>query len=392
MFKAVVGCSEDIDSDDAVTKVIESCDEQLEGGIPVAGLVFCGTEFDHSAVLKKIMGHYPGLHLIGCTTDGEMTSCGGFTEDAITLTLFCTDKVDIAAGYGEGASEDPHRAAKQAIKMASSKLSGEPRLVIALPDGLTTSAYEVLDGFNNILGAEIPVIGGMSADRVAGSKISYSTYQFFGEKVLTDSVPTLLFSGPLIYSLGVESGWSPIGEKMTVTKVDNNVLHCLNDRPAFEIYSHYLGDVLKENISGLGSYPLAVYEQGLDRFYLRVAKTADPETGTITFLGEVPEGAEVQITQAIRDQVLGGVNKSVETAIAGYSGQAPSIALMFSCTGRKLTLGTKTREEIARASASFDQPLPMSGFYTFGEIGPASNHTRARYHNTTFVSLLMGDG
>ena len=392
MFKAVIGCSDDIDTEDAVTQVIESCDEKLDGETPIAGLVFCGTEFEHSMVLKKIMGRYPDLQLIGCTTDGEMTSCNGFTEDAITLTLFCADKVDIAAGYGGGASTDPHGAAKKAIEMARSRLGDEPRLAITLPDGLTTSAYEVLDGFNSILGAEVPVVGGMSADRVAGSKISYSTYQFCGDKVLTDSVPTLIFSGPLIYSLGVESGWSPVGEKMTVTQVENNVLYRLNDRPAFEIYSYYLGDVLKENISGLGSYPLAVYEQGLDRYYLRVAKTADPDTGTITFLGEIPEGAEVQVTQAIRDQVLDGVNKSVESAIAGYSGDSPGVVLMFSCTGRKLTLGTKAREEIARARDSFDQPIPMSGFYTFGEIGPASGHTRARYHNTTFVSLLLGDG
>ena len=149
--------------------------------------------------------------------------------------------------------------------------------------------------------------------------------------------------------------------------------------------------MLNETISGLGSYPLAVYEQGLNRFYLRVAKTADPDTGTITFLGEIPEGAEVQVTQAVRDQVLDGVDKSVESALAGYAGESPSIALMFSCTGRKLTLGTKTREEISRAGDIFDIPISMSGFYTFGEIGPASEHTRARYHNTTFVSLLLGD-
>jgi len=131
MFKAVVGCSDDIDTEDAVTQVIESCDEKLDGETPIAGLVFCGTEFEHSMVLKKIMGRYPDLQLIGCTTDGEMTSCNGFTEDAITLTLFCADKVDIAAGYGGGASTDPHGAAKKAIEMASSRLGDEPRLAIA---------------------------------------------------------------------------------------------------------------------------------------------------------------------------------------------------------------------------------------------------------------------
>jgi hypothetical protein len=241
------------------------------------------------------------------------------------------------------------------------------------------------------LGLDVPVVGGMTADRVGGSKSTYSTYQFYGDRVLSDAVSTLIFSGPLVYSLGVESGWSPIGEKMTVTKSDNNILHELDGRPAFDLYAHYLGEVMRENLSGLGSYPLAVYEPGLERFYLRVARAADPDSGEVTFLGEIPEGAQVQITQAIRDQVIAGVSQSADKAMADYPGETPSVAMTFSCTGRKNALGTKTREEIANARDSLGGAIPMSGFYTFGEIGPVSDHTRARYHNTTFVTLLMGE-
>ena len=178
---------------------------------------------------------------------------------------------------------------------------------------------------------------------------------------------------------------------MTVTRSEGNVVYELDERPAFELYTHYLGDVMRENLSGLGSYPLAVYEAGLERFYLRVAKAADPETGTITFLGEVPKGAQVQITQAIRDQVIAGVKQSVEQAMAGYPGENPGVAMMFSCTGRKIALGTKTKEEFGNAKEFLRLPVPMTGFYTFGEIGPVTDHTRARYHNTTFVTLLLGE-
>ncbi|RKZ35126.1 MAG: hypothetical protein DRQ37_06975 [Gammaproteobacteria bacterium] len=391
MFQVVVGHSEEIFTEDAIVEVIAACDEGLQGQDPVAGLVFCGTEYGHQMVLERIRARYPGLELIGCTTDGEMSSSGGFTEDAITLTLFCSDQIQIRAGIGKRAGSEPHLAAAAAISMAKAGLEGEPKLAIVLPDGLTTSAYEVLDGFNSALGTGVPVVGGMSADRVGGSKTEYATYQFCGEQVLSDAVPVLLFSGPVAYSLGVESGWSPIGERMTVTRAEGNIVFELDERPAFELYTHYLGDVVRENLSGLGSYPLAVYEIGLERFYLRVAKAADPETGTITFLGEVPEGAQVQITQAIRDEVLAGVKQSVEQAMAGYPAESPGVAMMFSCTGRKIALGTKTREEFANVRDFLQLPVPMTGFYTFGEIGPVTEHTRARYHNTTFVTLLLGE-
>jgi hypothetical protein len=391
MFDAIVAFSDDIDTADAIDDILEACNEQLDGRVPMAGLLFCGTEYDHKKVLEGIHERFPELQLIGCTTDGEMSSCGGFTEDAITLTLLCSDNIQISAGYGENAGAEPKAAAAAAIKMARKGLAGDPRLAIVLPDGLTSSAFQILEGFGEVLGDEVPVVGGMSADRVASAKDSYSTFQFMGNKVLTDSVPVLLFSGPLIYSLGVESGWTPIGKKMTVTRSEGNVLHSLDDRPAFELYVHYLGDVMKESMAGIGSYPLAVYESGLDSYYLRVAKAADPDTGVITFLGEIPEGAKVQITQAVRDNVIDGVTQSVENALRNYHGSQPGVAMMFSCTGRKIALGTKVREEISRARAGLTVGLPMTGVYTFGEIGPVSGHTRARYHNTTFVTLLLGE-
>ena len=392
MFKMIVTYSDDVDTADAVEEIIEECDRQLDGLEPMAGLLFCGTEYQHSEVLQLLHNRFPDLQLIGCTTDGEMTSCGGYTEDAITLTLFCSDTIRIAAGYGIHAGSQPKSAAEAAVNMARTGLGGgDPALAVVLPDGLTSSAFQVLEGLGEMLGDDIPVVGGMSADRVAGAKDTYSTYQFCGNQVLTDAVPILLFSGPLIYSLGVESGWTPIGEKMRVTRSEANVLYSLNDKPAFDLYVHDLGDVMKENMSGIGSYPLAIYETGQERYYLRVAKAADPETGSITFLGEIPTGAEVQITQAIRDEVMDGVNKSVEKALSNYPGQKPGMAMMFSCTGRKIALGTKTKEEVRRAQEGLQLDLPMSGFYTFGEIGPVSGNTRARYHNTTFVTVLLGE-
>ena len=391
MFSAVVASSDDIDTGDAIDEVLADCAERLDGRTPTAGLLYCGTEYDHQEILNKVCARYPDLQLIGCTTDGEMSSSGGFTEDAITLTLLCSDTIRIAAGCGERAGAEPKSAAAAAVDMARRALDGEPVLAIVLPDGLTSSAFKVLDGFGEVLGDGVPVVGGMSADRVTGGKDKYSTFQFMGNKVYSDAVPVLLFSGPLIHSLGVESGWTPIGKKMTVTRSEANVLYTLDDKPAFDLYVHYLGDVFQESMAGIGSYPLAIFEPGQDDYYLRVAKAADRESGVMTFLGEIPEGAMVQITQAVRDNVIAGVSQSVESALSKYRGEQPALAMMFSCTGRKVALGTKAREEINRVRAGLAADLPMTGVYTFGEIGPVSSHTRARYHNTTFVTLLLGE-
>ncbi|NIV32462.1 MAG: hypothetical protein GWN58_24390, partial [Anaerolineae bacterium] len=106
---------------------------------------------------------------IGCTTDGEMTSSGGYTEDAITLTLFCSQQIQIRAGVGMDAGANPRQSAHQALAQARQGLTQAAKLAIVLPDGLTASAYEVLDACRDQLGGGVPVVGGMSADRVTGS-------------------------------------------------------------------------------------------------------------------------------------------------------------------------------------------------------------------------------
>ncbi len=390
MFQAVVGHSDEVDTVEAIAEILAVCRDQLGVLQPHAGLLFCGTEYDREWCVRAINNLWPGLQLIGCTTDGEMSSELGFTEDAVTLLLFSSDQARFGAGIASGAGANPRRAAEEALAAARAQLGEAPRLAIVLPDGLTSSAHEVLTAMGDLLGPDVPIVGGMSADRVGGSKETYATFQFCGDRVLSDAIPVLLIGGNVLFSLGVESGWMPLGVRMRVTRATGTVVQELDGQPALALYQRYLGTESGENIAGLGAYPLAIYEADSDRYYLRVAKSADPETGAITFLGEVPVGAEVQITQAIRDSVIAGVDASVAKATAAYPGRQPDVALFFSCTGRKIALGTKTAEEISRARQALKLPIPMCGFYTFGEIGPVSDQDRARYHNTTFVTLLLG--
>ena len=65
--------------------------------------------------------------------------------------------------------------------------------------------------------------------------------------------------------------------------------------------------------------------------------------------------------------------------------------LFFSCAGRKLLLGTRTTEEFGIIESVIGTQIPICGFYGYGEIGPRdTNDETSKYHNATFVSLIMG--
>ncbi|WGV28516.1 FIST signal transduction protein [Halotia branconii] len=386
MFKVVVGHSEDPESQDAILEVLEQCSQDLAGVIPQAGMLFAAIDFDHALILKEIDQVFPGIDLIGCTTDGEISSKLGFQQDSLTLMLFCSDTIEIRAGIGYGAKDNPLAAAHQAVQQATQKSTHTASMCISIPasyiaDGSTTNGELILKGLKLALGSQVPILGGTAGDQFRFKK----TYQFFGNEVLTDSLPVLIFSGDIQFSYGIACGWQPIGHKSIVTKAEGTVLYEIDGKSALEFYARYLGDrpPTAEN-------PLAVYEGDSDRYYMRVPNTFDLEIGSINFLGDVPEQAIVQVTDISRDEVVAAAEVSLKNALKNYPGTEPEAVLLFSCCCRRWLLGTRAKEEYQLVKNLLSEEVPVGGFYTYGEFAPLEHQGSTYYHQETFVTLLLG--
>lgn len=380
MMKVVVGHSNDPDSSAAITEVLEQCSRTLSGSTPQAGILFAAIDFDHALVLHQIDQAFPGIELIGGTTDGEVSSLMGFQQDSLTLMLFCADDLEIRAGVGRAVSKNPDLATRQAVIQART-LSLLPKLCLTTPESLTTSATLILDGLKLALG-DVPIFGGLTGDQ---SRLR-QTYQFFKTEVLSDAVPVLLFAGDLHLSCGVASGWQPVGQPGTVTKSYRNVVVKIDDRPALDFYHRYLG-----GLPPSAEYPLAVFHDDSTNFYLRAPhEVHDLARGSVKFAGDVPEGAIVQITEASRAEILAAAQTSMQQALDTYPGTEPSAALFFSCVGRRQLLGMQIQEEYQLVNSCLSSPLPNCGFYTYGEISPFGLMGDTQYHNETFITLILG--
>ena len=68
----------------------------------------------------------------------------------------------------------------------------------------------------------------------------------------------------------------------------------------------------------------------------------------------------------------------------------PSFALAFSCAFRKDVLGTRTEEEIRILRENLPLQIPVSGFYSYGEIAPLVKGQESFFHGATLVTLLVG--
>lgn len=382
MFKIVVSHSNDPDTRSATEDILLQCEKQLDGQMPTAGLLFAAIDFDHQSLLNDIMDAWPDLQLIGCTTDGEVSSILAFQQDSVTLMLFCTDNsIQISAGIGGDASNDAAASARSAITQATQALTKPVRLCITVPESLGVNSKAILDGLADALPNGVPVVGGLAADRWQFD----TTYQFHGRSLYSSAVPVLLFAGALRCAHGVASGWLPIGNPGTVTRSEANTVYEIDGKPALSYYREYLG---KHEPSS--NYPLAVFTED-DQFYLRAPSGEfDTETGSVNFFAEVPVGAKVQMSESNRDDILAASRESMLQAIDAYGPGEPAAALYFSCASRRQLLGTRTHEEFEQARDSIGISVPSCGFYTNGEISPMELGAATHFHNETFISLLIG--
>lgn len=143
-----------------------------------------------------------------------MSSVLGFQEDSVTLALFASDSVDITAGVGLCVSDSGEAAARQAVEQALSKTDKPPCLCIVMP----------------CITADDPSILLREIQRSPRAR------QFYNGRILEDAASLLLFSGPLSYSFGVDTGWRPVGSRGRVTEVSGTTIHRIDGKPALAFY------------------------------------------------------------------------------------------------------------------------------------------------------------
>ncbi|WP_051148511.1 SpoIIE family protein phosphatase [Desulfospira joergensenii] len=382
MIRIGLGQAEGINTRSLVSRVILACRSQINGDPPQAGILLAGSQFDHPLMLEMINDAFPGIQLIGCTTAGNFSSDFGFSEDGITLAVLSSDDIEIGTGIGSGLSMDPETSVQEAVESARDKIQGKPALCLTFPARYNIRLKPVLNMLNAKLGKECPVFGGASATlRADGVR----PLQFFGRKILTDALPILLMAGPVRYAFSIANSWRPLGKKSEVTKACGRSVEKIGDLTAVDFYRHYLGFHEEPAMEFL----LAVYEKDQEEFYLRVPVKYQDD-GSVTFSETLPQGAFVQLTEAVPEDLTQDLLATADSLKGGARDWEPAFALAFSCAFRKLVLGTQAQKELDIFKKRLSPGLPILGFYAFGEISPLVPGGKSLSHVATLVSLLIG--
>lgn len=379
-----VAHSTELDSSLAVAELIANCEAQLEQHAPAAGILYASIDAEHQLVLDKLYEKWPNLRLIGCTSDGEFSSEHSYGEDSMVLTLFASEEIKFVSAFVDNTAADMRQECQRALAEAQAALGEPPKLCILFSDVISINGETVLEQMTIVSDGKIPIVGGISADswRFTGSK------QFCNHVASPNISPFLLLAGPFDFSYGMDSGWEPIGEFGIVTKSESNIVYEINRKPALEFYTKILGENAKPTLE----LPISLYdEEDCFRSMRTSFENYNPETGAITYLGNVPVGSKVRITMVNRDSILEGAKGSINHAISTFpADKTPVVTLCFSCSARRVLLGTRTVEECQIVDSLLAEGAKFSGFYTYGEFCPNLIEPLNKFHNETFVTVLLG--
>jgi hypothetical protein len=356
-------------------------------GLPEAQLVlvFGGTkEIVEAKWMADLRAAHPSAHLFGCTTAGEIAGTRVY-DDSLVATAVHFEHTPIR--LAQVRMGDVADSVEAGAKLANELPHEDLRHVFVISDGQKVNGSDLVRGLLSQLPPGVQITGGLAGD---GPRFE-RTYILAGETPIAGSVGAIGFYGDRI-SIGYGSlgGWDPFGPQRMITKSSGNVLHELDGKPALELYRSYLG----EHATGLPAtgllFPLSIRRKGDQETLVRTILAVDETTKSLTFAGDMPEGATAQLMKANFDRLVEGASGAAKASAQGIRGSKPDLAILISCVGRKLVLKQRIEEEVEAVQEVLGEAV-MTGFYSYGEICPTAPTASCQLHNQTMTITAISE-
>ncbi|MEX1188644.1 MAG: FIST N-terminal domain-containing protein [Bacteroidia bacterium] len=347
---------------------------------PQLVLVFgAGFLISDESRIQEIVSLFPNAQLIGCSTSGEIAGNAVF-DNSLVISALQFEKTELK--FVETHLDDTTQSYEAAKKLVSDlSLNGLKHLFV-LSDGLLVNGTELVSGLRDMLPSNVHVTGGLAGDGASFEK----TYVLNNSSAESNRIIGIGFYGEnLKVGFGSFGGWDSFGIERRVTKSIGNVLYEIDDKPALSLYKSFLGDKADElPASGL-LFPLSIRTQADSLSVVRTILAINEQDQSITFAGDLPEGAYVKLMKANVDRLISGAEKAAMNCLLNADNHNPEFAILISCVGRKLVLKQMVEEEVEAANHILGKNTIQSGFYSYGEISPFSSESKCELHNQTMT-------
>lgn len=327
---------------------------------------------------QELRKMFSNAEILICSTSGEIMDTEVY-EDSIAVvairfatTLIKTKSITITDG------ESSYDAG---LRLLEAFPADGLTSFLVLSDGSKVNGSELTKALNHIAVKNVSVTGGLAGD---GNRFR-DTLVGLNEQPKEGVIAGIGFYGPdLKVSHGSGGGFETFGLEKEVTQSKANILYEIDGKNALELYKKYLGPEAELLPGAALLFPLSVTIPETGEQVVRTILSIDQEEGSMTFAGDIPQGAKVRFMRANFDKVIFSAGSAARQALAMHK-ETPQLALLISCVGRKLLLNDRVEEGPEAIAEVFGGKTPIIGFYSYGEIAPLLQHGPCSLHNQTMT-------
>jgi hypothetical protein len=339
-----------------------------------------------SPAIAELRQRFPNALCCGCSTSGEILQ-GSVTDDSVVVAITRFAHTQVRGLALPVASTEQSR--KVAADLARQLYSQELAHILVLSDGLKVNGTQLAQGFRDALPEHVQVTGGLAGDGTHFGK----TLVGLDDRIESEMVVAIGFYGNRIHvGYSSEGGWESFGPKRRITRSRDNILFELDGQPALDLYKRYLGDRAADLPATGLLYPLELLantseEKGLVRTILAV----DEEQHSLTFAGDMPENSYARLMKTRHGGLINGAEQAGQKAANATQGNSNQLAVLVSCVGRRLVLGSRAVEELDAVQRMLGADCATIGFYSYGEICPPDASLRCELHNQTMTITVFSE-
>jgi hypothetical protein len=359
-------------------EIHEALQESMADGFkPTLAVVFLSIAQDRNSICKLLDDN--NIAVFGATTHGE------FIDEQLAKGSAAILLLDINPNYFSILfSEYPeknYRAVAGAIAKKAKQIFSNPTFLIS-GSNLETDAEQLLFGFEDVVGKDVNVFGGMAGDDYNFKE----QFIFTNNQVSNTGMVVLVFDQDKIEINGkAVCGWKAMGTEKNVTKSEGNHVYTVDDIPVLDLTAKYGGidDLSPENknlmVEIATNFPLQLQrESGAP--VMRPGLLVDWNDHSFYCSGTVPQGSKVRFSLPPDFDVIDEV---IQTAHKMKSDETPDAdaLILFSCGGRIMALGPLMNKEIEGVKKVWK--VPMVGMFSTAELGRSAGGNLEMHNLTT---------
>jgi hypothetical protein len=354
--------------------------------------VFASHAYDLQELVDTVVDTAGDVPIIGCTTTGEIGPdplTGPLPAGVVVVGL--GGDLDVTTSCRTDFNERPRQVGEETALALLPLPERSNRVVMMLTDTLAGDQQELIRGAYSVLGATVPLVGGVAGDDPRNIAKATS-WQIFDGKIMQDAVVAACIGTDGPVGISVQHGWRSAGDAMMVTASASNEIHTLDDRPALDLYleRHRAPAGIEDDPDAFSWFaltrPLAVLRRG--DVAVRHVLAADPADRSLLCAAGVPRGAAVWLAAADVTSTLEAAERAAAEAVDALGGSPPLGLIVVDCAGRRSVLGDQgviAERDVLRRRAG---AAPVAGFYSKGEIARVRGTNG--FHNQTVVALALG--